>query len=317
MDLIVVDGDCTSLWNDDELKKLLGCGKDCLWYFDDKAMREHGYNIAAAAGIKPGNEITKGILITKAQNGIMAYHKNIFKNTAGCKYWIISVLDEDNENYRKQIGTGLDFALKEIPVRYELIFDNSDRLELTAEEKKEIADTRPCCVIATKHDKELAERVQSFLAVRNDDWKIECHVDFKEDSYKHTDVILIVGRENEDYLVTPTAVKTSRVLIWIDLPAGKAEKSYINQRAQSLLKEMNKHGWNITNTGSNVLGSCLNHEFLLAELESGRITAETLRSDDDFVMWDKYGLPLADEAYRNADFVESFLREHCCLIDKF
>lgn len=317
MDLIVVDGDCASLWDIDTLKKLLDCKEDCVWYFEDKAMREHGYNIADAVGITPENEIAKGILLTKARNGIMTYHKKIIKNTVGCKYWIIAILDEDNKNYRRQIGTGLDFALKEIPVQYEMVFDDSDRLEITAKEKKEIADIRPCCVIATKHDKELAEQVRNFLAARNGNWKIECHVGFEEDSYKHTDIILIVGRESEDYFVPQTEVKMSRVLIWIDLPVGKAENSYINQKAQSILKEMNEHGWNISNTGSNVLGSCLSYEFLFAELEAGKINTETLRSDDNFVMWDSFGLPLTDEAYKNADLVRKFLREHCCLIDKF
>ena len=82
-----------------------------------------------------------------------------------------------------------------------------------------------------------------------------------------------------------------------------------------MIAGMNASGWNLGNR--RVFSSCLDYEQLLLELDKGEISAEALHTDDRFVMWDAYGLPLPDEAYRENARAEAFLREHCCLAEIF
>lgn len=318
MDLIVVDGDCCSLWNNvSELERLLNASHDTIWFFEDALLREKNFNVYAAAQVPIGVSIEKGILLTKMQSGVMKYHKEMLLHTFGCQYWMIVILDENNNIYRKQYCAGFDSALAGTSVRYEIIFDDSNTLNKTLEAKKEIVDGRPYCIIATKTDQQLAETVKAVLDVYYDKWRIECHVGWKEDSYKHADIILLVGKTEEDYQVPATQVNTGRVRIWTDLHKGTVSNKAVYERTACMIDRMNEFGWNLGKHESKRFGSCLEYEVLLTEFHKGEISVETLRTDDRFILWDQYGLPLSEQAYRNAEKTELFLREQCCLANIF
>lgn len=317
MDLIVVDGDCRELWNMSELERLLDAQRDAVWFFDDAVLREHHFNVYGAARVPLGTSVEKGILLTKMQSGVMGYHREMIRHTSSCKYWMIVVLDENNDIFRKQYCAGFDSALAGTSVRYGILFDDSSTLQETAEAKKEIVDGRPYCIIATKTSQELAERMETVLSDYMEGWRFSCHVGLEEDAYKYADVILLVGRTEEDYLIPPTNVNTGRIRIWIEMQKGNMSHRVVQERAERIIERMNDTGWNLGSLKERVFGSCLDYEILLAAFHKGEISIETLRTDDRFVIWDSYGLPLPDKAYRDAKKAESFLREQCCLTDIF
>lgn len=311
MDLIIVDGDCQSMWSVSELERLLDAKQDAIWFFNDSTLREKKFNAYAAADVPAEQSVEKGILITKLQNGVLKYHKEMLRNTFGCKFWIIAVMDGGAVAYREQYCEALDSALNALEIRYEIIFEDSPLLSLTAEEKKEPAIGLPYCIIATSRDEQLAACVRDVLKSSLPEWRFECHVGQTEDEYKRADFVLIVGRDVEDCLVPAVRVNTGRVRIWLSLRRGED----CSERAVQVKNGMNAHGWNLGDR--KLFGSCLEYETLLAEFERGEISVETLSVDERFVIWDRYGLPLPEHAYWKAEKVETFLRSQCCLAHIF
>lgn len=303
MDLVIVDGDCRNLWTLPELEHLLDARHDTIWFCEDAILREHRYNAAAAAQAVIGASFEKAILVTKLQNGVMGYHRQMFCNTVGCKRWLIVIIGEISDIYKEQYLNEINSILDE-SIRYEVIFDDPSELRLALEAKREVVDDRPFCVIATKSDARFAEDVRKTLESAYEDWRFECHVGMEKDDYRHADVILVIGRSEEDCAVPPAKGNVGRVRIWLEaLRGGKAQEGHVIDR-------MNRNGWNLG--GPRIWSSCLANEILLQELNNGEISREALCVDDRFVMWDRYGLPLPEYAYESADRAEAFLQCQCC-----
>lgn len=313
MDLIIVDGDCLGLWNVPGLERLLDAGKDTVWFFDDAVLRDNQYNVYAAAQIPYGTFVEKGILLTKLRNGFMKYHREMLSRTFSCKRWMIVVVDEMSPAYREQYCAGIDSALSGTGIRYEVIFDDSSKLEEAARVKQELIDASPLCVICTGRDAGLAEDVRSVLAAQNDEWRFECHTGLREDLYRYAELILIVGRSEEDYMVPPASANTGRVRIWADIGRESAGGARFRDKMRNILRKMNETGWNLGLSENRFYGSCLECELLLTELLKGDISAEGLCKDERFVMWDKYGLPLTEKSYGDSDMAVDFLKKQCCL----
>ncbi|MCM1297847.1 MAG: hypothetical protein NC311_20095, partial [Muribaculaceae bacterium] len=217
MDLVIVDGDCRSLWTLLELERLLDAGHDTIWFCEDAVLREHGYNAAAAAQAAIGASFEKAILVTQLQNGVMDYHRQMFWNTVGCKRWLIVIVRDASGIYREQYCNEINSTLGE-SIRYEIIFDDSPELKFALEAKQEVVDDRPFCIITTRSDAQFAMDVRKTLESAYMNWRFECHVGRKEDGYRHADVILVIGRDEDDYVVPPAKENASRVRIWSETP---------------------------------------------------------------------------------------------------
>lgn len=302
MNLVIVDGDCRNLWTLPELEHLLDAGRDTVWFCEDAALREHGYNAVAAAQAAIGASFEKAVLVTKLQNGVMGYHKQMLRNTVGCKRWLIVIVGAVSGLYREQYCNEINSVLGDA-VRYEIIFDDPAEMKLALEAKNEVVDDRFFCVIATRSDAQLAEDVRKTLGSVYADWRFECHVGMDQDDYRHADIILVIGRNEEDCAVPPAKENASRVRIWLETPRSR------DTEGVRVIDRMNKNGWNLGNR--RIWSSCLTNEILLQELDHGEISREALCSDDRFVMWDRYGLPLPACAYESADQAEEFLRRQC------
>lgn len=308
MDLIIVDGDCRNLWTEPELERLLDAKNDVVWFCEDAALRENKYNVAAAASAPVGASFNKGILLTRLQSGVMNYHRQMLRSTCCCKRWLIVIIDEASSVYRETYRNEVN-SITEKDTRYEIIFDDSATMALTLEAKREIVDERLFCIIATKLDAKLAEDVQKTLEALYPDWRFECHVGMAEDSYKHADIVLAIGKKEADFALPPAKKSAKSIRIWLNAQRGMNEEERQEQEEQ-IIDQMNQCGWNLG--VCRVWSSCLANEMLLHELDSGEIGAEALSTDDRFVMWDCYGLPLPARAYETADEAEAFLRSQCC-----
>lgn len=303
MDLVIVDGDCRNLWTLPELEQLLDANHDIIWFCEDAVLRERGYNATAAAQAAIGASFEKIILVTRLQNGVMNYHRQMFRNTVGCKCWLIVIVGESSDIYREQYCNAINSILGET-VRYEIIFDEPSEMKLALEAKREVVDDRPFCVIATRADARFAEDVRKTLESVYTGWRFECHVGMEKDVYRHADIILVIGRSEEDCAVPPAKENAGCVRIWIEaLRSSKAQEVHVIDR-------MNRSGWNLGNR--RIWSSCLANEILLQELDNGEISREALCADDRFIMWDRYGLPLPACAYESVDQAEAFLRCQCC-----
>ncbi len=308
MDLIIVDSDCRYVWTRSQLNTLLDASKDVTLYLEDSELRVNGFDACKAARLAPG-AVEKVILLTKMQNGVMRYHRQMIENTINCKYWLIVVLTDESEVYQKRYCADFADAFHGKKHRYEIIFDDEKNLSAACSAKKEEIHDCPYCVIATRTDAQLAEDVKALLQQFHADWKIECHVGYEEDTYRGADCILLVGRKAEDFFVPPTEVNVQRIKIWKECIHGLQEGH--KKEKEDLLAGMNQHGWNIGDCG--FYESNLKYEMLMARYQKEEIGIEAISFEEDFVMWDEFGLPLTASCYSNMETVEQFLKTHCCI----
>lgn len=305
MDLVIVDGDCRNTWSLSGLERLLDASHDTIWFCEDVVLGEHNYNAASAAQTEIGISFEKAILVTKLQNGVMNYHRKMIHNT-DCKRWLIVIVGKTSDIYKEQYCNAFNSILSD-SIRYEIVFDNSPELKIVREIKKEVVNDQLFCVIATRSDAQFAENVHKILQSVYPDWRFECHVGMEEDDYRHADIILVIGRTGEDYMVPPAKENFRRVRIWLDVPCG------VKTQKVDIIDQMNQSGWNLGNR--RIWSSCLANEILLQELNHGELSREALCTDDRFVMWDRYGLPLSAYAYESPEQAETFLRCQCCFPD--
>ena len=306
MDLVIVDGDCRNLWTRPELERLLDAGRDVVWFCEDAVLREQNYNAALAAEAPIGSSFEKAILVTGLQSGVMNYHKQMLRNTTGCKRWLIIIVGVTSTVYQKQFLNGIDSVIGGL-IRYDVIFDDPSNLGLALEAKQEKVPDGKFCIIATGRDTCFAESVRETLESFYSDWQFACHVGMENDLYKYADVVLVIGRSEEDFAVPPAEGISSRLRVWMDIPYGDRKQDF------EPVHWMNRNGWNIGS--GDFWASCYMHEKLLEEFENGEISGNALCSDDRFVMWDSFGLPLPAEAYESVEKVEMFLRRQCCFPD--
>ena len=309
MDLIIVDRDCKKDWSRTQLENLLDAKNDIIWFLDSTELEKNKYNAKTAASVEIGLSFDKALFITRFENGVNNYHKQMFSKTTRISRWIIVIIDILGNNYKIQLRNTVN-GIMSPGQRYEIIFDDPRDMKQTLEAKQYDVDNRKICMVATKEDSKLAENVVKTLKIGfTDDWEFECHVGVEKDSYRNADIILVIGQHPEDFMVPPTNENINRVQIWIDLPRGRSwdENDY------DIIDKMNEKGWNLGKR--KIWSSCLTNEELLQELKAGKITKEELCSDDRFIMWDQYRLPLTANSYVSAEKADEFLRNQCCFID--
>ncbi len=314
MDLIVVDMDCSSLWSVPALERILGAQNDKIIFLNDKVLTTCEYNLMLAGGISE-QSITRAFLFTKFQNGIMEYHKKMMHNTLSCASWSVIVLDERSEAYKKPILSSVSNLFYKQNKRFNVLFDDETTLSAAIEEKSLKPKPYPYCIIATKQNSALVERMQSLLQSIYTDWHFETHVGLQIDDYRCADRILIVGYEDQDYMVPALENYAETVRIWLGLPTGKNKEVYVQKRARHILQQLNDCGWNIGDLRDKIFASVLLYEEYFQSLRQDCLSTISLQNDDCFILWDRYGLPLTNRAYEDTRFIETFLKEQCCLSD--
>lgn len=313
MNLVIVDTDFQKEKTVEQLRTLLGGQDTVVWFLDGFALQETGYALRGLTGLPEGGTIEKAVFLTRLTKGTMRYHSLLLKENPWIPCWIISILDVTFEMHKQQFLSAFDAALQGERIRYDILFDDSEKLEQTAAALKSDFGAGYRCVVHTAGEKELAEKAADVVRRIQPEWEVLCCPEDFLAACKTAERILLVGREAEDYLLPPVTVRTDRVYLWAEMPMGGNAKEARIQKAGEISKAMEAKGWDLSGYERRTLAGLLSYERLHCDLEEERISVQALRGSEKFVMWDEYGLPLPDAAYEDNLRMEEFLRENCCL----
>lgn len=305
MFLVVVDSDCKILFKEKlKIEQMLKDFQLTVIYLDD--LVDYDLNEYAQDG-----KYERCILLTKLQNGIMKYHKELLQKKTYFKCWTISILDVENKYYESQFISQIDSVFFKTNQKYHIVFDESISLKNTVEDCTRVLPEKSTYLIIS-NNLVLAEKVKKIISGYLPEWSVICN-DNNSYEYEDASATLVVGEEKNDFLVPPPKYAKSKVSMWLNVPLGQSV-SKIKETKTNIGIKMNELDWNIADYNKYISFSNILFENFYLEIKSGIMSYLALSKNDDFVMWDKYGLPLDSSAYTEKA-IEEFLNNACCFKD--
>lgn len=309
MNLIIVDSDCQSLFQNEEHVKNLLEDTDALVLFLEinSELTMQKFCLDKLIDI---TKFRRCIFLTELSGGLKEYHKLLVQNNPDIQQWVISILNIAHQNYKEQFFHHIDNMLAETNVLYRVIFDQSASLQKTFEECKKTIYEKSTCLLVSK-DEILAARVKELLSKRKSDWDFLLRRELIEEEAYNAKAILLLGNTTEDLLFVPIKYGLNRVHIWVNLKLVGQDKSQIKSRLNDIRMQLTERGWNFYEDSFNLHCSNLNYEEFCFKWLNQEVSAASLRSDDAFVIWDRYGLPLLEKEYTDKT-VQNFFDDNCC-----
>lgn len=307
MDLVIVDYDCRKITTDRaRIKELLGLSEQSEAIFMEEAGWEKKWEIPEDLG----EEINRCVFLTCLTGGIKKYHQDLFTNNPRILSWIIAVLDVEHEGYKKQLITQIDQAFCSSDAYYDVVFDSSGTLQETGRHCTLPAKIKKRCLIVSRRQL-LAEQARSVMEGYLESWETVSAAVTSAEEYRFADAVIVVGEKVEDLAVPAPVVGLSRCYVWLDR-RFLAPREY-EELTDAAGKIMNGCGWNISDYSSCLYGSDLGYEKLYQKIRNGEIGYSALREQEDFVMWDAYGLPAVRKDY-TPERIAGFLEQNCCFV---
>lgn len=289
MDLFIVDYDCQRLMQDSEGVFITSETK-MVYLGDENISGDFELNNFII------KNVTRCIILTRFLGGVKKYHWDIVSKNSTIKHWVISIINLEQDVYEKQLLKQVDNLLFDLDVFYEVVFDTSEDLAQTKRILSRSAKTKRKCIIASKNI-QLAENAAGIFKRYLEGWDIEIPKIKNSNDYQYADAVLVVGENETDCAVAAPEIGLNKRRIWINQRLiNNDEKDTMFDRLE---EAMNANGWNIADYSSKTYFSDLLYESFMEQLHSGEMSCISLSEQEDFVIWDAYGLPLTREGYTN------------------
>ena len=257
----------------------------------------------------PGG-IHRFLFVTKFSEGIAGRHRKMLSTLSG--RWAACIMDMQGKGNQKQVGDAFAALAANAGRNCPILFDTSDEQKALEQLLLENPSEKPACLILHRQNQALAEKIKEVLEIRRPAWEITVSEDGKNINPRYLDLILIAGKEEEDFHIPVLESQPERLYLWLEIPIGSNEKQAWEEHQHGIFHQLRDSGWNYTYSDKYRMAGIMDYEERLAQVESGETTFAALVSDETFVMWDDYGLPLTN-AEDTEQEAERFLRKLCVL----
>ncbi|MCM1285017.1 MAG: hypothetical protein NC213_04350 [Acetobacter sp.] len=301
--IILVDYDCKEIWKDKEsIKDIISENCEEVVFLEDLK----DYSLEEFKN----SRIQKCFLLTKFKNGAMRYHDDLVLKNPYFKCWFVVALDCHSDYFKSQFVSQVDSLFYAKNLMYHIIFDDKRLIETIKECKREL-DSKKKFFIVSKN-KKIINRCENIMTkyLSQNDWDIITYDDILSDTYNIAEKILVVGETSEDFVINPPVYNKRRVKLWLNIPIGQPFDITMKSISEIQVK-MNECGWNIADYSHCTYYSNEIYEEFLSKIRNNEMTYLSLKDNDDFVIWDKYLLPISNSEYTIQN-IESFLNDYCC-----
>ena len=261
-------------------------------------------DLAKSKSYKLKDDIKRCVFITHLSSGLMQYHHQFTDENKHIVSWIFSVYDVKNELYRKSYREQLDTLFFKKNASYDVFFDNSEEFFQT---KKAclcpIKEKLMLCVFSKNNS--LKEEVINVLQKYIPTW------DIKSEDNNGADAMIVVGENESDFDIEAPEKRPGRRFVWINKAyydfSDEGREYYLKTIEQMLLE----NNWGFCDFGQSCFYSSIWQEKMGYQYKTGEISEAGLRNEDNFVMWDEYGLPIPQEDYTD-ERITVFFEKNCC-----
>lgn len=292
MNVVIIDSDCKKHFPEEETVKALLLDRECQVYYLTPAQLPQ-----VEAGCRC-------VLLSAMNSGLKKYHRDLIMNNPQVRCWVISIVDVPFKSEQSQLVDSISTTLAEGKVPYSILFDDAKTLTDTAAVCAKPVNPRKTCLVVSENSP-LAEQCCQVLAPRLDGWDVVHISDEPEEHYDGADVILAVGSTKGDFRLPAPKYGMGRMYAWVE-SKGKDDGDGRRMAYETLADQ----GWSLSSIG-NTYTSSLDLESYAWQVDSREVSASTLSNDDNFVIWDAYGLPLRSRDYSD-EVIREFLDRLCC-----
>lgn len=245
----------------------------------------------------------RGVVLTRLSSGLLAYHMDLIDRHPQIRHWIFCVAAQTGKAVQQTLRK--HFA-KEMACRNtycEFLFDETQQLEkLIAALEKPAKTTNKCVVVS--NNVALAKDVGGVIHSYLPDWNI---VTGSEPDYLHSDAVVVVGTAVSEMRIPNPQGETIKKFFWFQAPYVKSI-SWKKKQLAELKEALNSLDWNLADYDSKTGFSNLLHEQFLLQIQQNEIHPIALVSDRQFVMWDRYGLPIPQTNWTEEEIVDFLSR---------
>lgn len=303
MNLILVDADCETIMENETLEtifpnsriKKMVISND--WFEKEYSLEE-----------MEQERFEQCVLLTSFSGGIKKYHRELILRNQNCSRWIISILDVEHENYKQQFLNRLDQMLSESSVLYAVLFDSSKSLCDTSAECAISVGQNPTCVVVS-HDETLLAQTKELIGKIFSGWNLTIMSELDEKHTRLAKCVLLTGKKPDDFSFAPLYIGLNRIYLWCLCDNYDLRNTGKSQLKDQICKRMFADGWNFSDLSTRIYLSNSMIETFWQGVQSEVYSPIALRNDETFVLWDRFGLPVGQDAYSEGE-IESFLEEH-------
>lgn len=309
MNFIVIDSDSNlrkKLKSENEIKKLLDTSKDRVCFLDNSALSDAKYELSSIYNVSGFDRL---VFITSFSSGVMAYHRNIFVNNKDFKKLTISAVDLENNVYQDQIINELNSVLAGEKILYNILIDSSNTLALTSKECHKVVNTKKRFSVISKN-RPLAKKVSNLLGKLLSDWQVIFTEEPNNETYDDSNMVILVGEKLDDFSYEAPKSGMGKYLVWFNVNKLGYDEVYLSNIKFSIKEVLIDLGWNI-HLNSDVFISNITYEEIRANILTESNSISSFIGNEQFVMWDKFGLP-ATNTQQNEESTQRFLDRICC-----
>lgn len=253
--------------------------------------------------------IKRCVFVTGFDSGVMGNHCKFVQENKNILSWIISVVDIQHENIKKQLLPQIDNLFFQTDVLYEILFDDGKTFEKTKEAYlKPLKEKKLFAVLSNnnEHAKEAADFIKSQLV----DWDVVIENSGESENCSYANAVVIVGKNPEDFEVAALPKKIKNRFIWIYRDRCNSTSDELNDTSEQIELVLSEKQWGFSEDTKQIFVSQIRNERYFQKYSANDITCVGLKNDSNFVMWDIYGLPALPEDYTE-EKVKSFFNENC------
>lgn len=300
MNVIIIDSDCRKCFPQAEMVKILLNDSQCVVHYLDPI---HLPELESEC---------RCVLLTALHSGVQKYHHDLIVSNPQVRNWLISIVNVCFKSEQSQLLENIDTVLSDNKISYRVLFDDAVTLERTAAVCACPVQSKKTCMVVSG-DSFLAQHFAKTVGRYLKEWNVMYVSSEEEKLYESADVVVAVGNKKEDFFLAAPRYGMGRYYAWVQCSVQNAAQ--LRKTAYDTLTE---YGWNLSSI-DNVYASILELEEYSRQLDMGELSAFELINDENFVIWDKYGLPLKSQDYCTEE-VCAFLNRQCCfhnLIKRF
>lgn len=289
MNVILIDSDCKGLFADEAAVKARVRDETCR------------VRPLAGDGLPQLEAGCRCVVVTALYSGVKQYHRELVMRSPQVRCWVFCVLGVAFKSERQQIAENLQSLLSPSAAPYCVVFDDAQTLAQTARLCRRPVKEKRCCLVASA-SAPVAQRCARALAPRLPDWDVTAAAETFEARYADADVILAAGACAADLALPAPQLGMGRLYAWLDADGP--------DDARAAYETLTGLGWNLPSAAAVYTSSLMLEEYEL-RLAQGQLTPAALVNDEQFVLFDAYGLPLRAQEYTETQ-IRAFLDCRCC-----
>ncbi len=247
------------------------------------------------------------VILTALSGGVKNYHRDLVLRNAQVRYWVFCILGVALKSERSQLAESVEATIAESKTPYSIVFDDSATLAQTARLCQQPLREKKRCVVAS-NNAPLARQCSQILACWLEDWDVAAVNEAFQAQYETADVILAVGEKKADFELPAPQFGMGRIYAWLEQSGPRSADA-----KRATYETLTGCGWNLS-AAADVYSSDLRLENYALDLHRGQLSAASLSNDENFVIWDVYGLPARVRDY-TGEAIRDFLDRQCCFAE--